>query len=63
MRLHDIYDLDLERLADGDLLGVRTAASEDELEMAVVVDRAGSGTGRTGRGTGRTDSEDRKDWQ
>ena len=28
VRLHDTYDLDLDRLADGDMLGVQTAASE-----------------------------------
>ena len=28
VRLHDVYDLDLDRLAEGDMLGVQTAASE-----------------------------------
>ena len=28
VRLHDTYDLDLDRLAEGDMLGVQTAASK-----------------------------------
>ena len=28
VRLHDTYDLDLDRLADGEMMGIQTAASE-----------------------------------